>query len=99
MVVVIGVEPTVVVLVIVLAVMLGSVHQELLTLQRLDLKTVVVGQLNLIDYLKLVVQVVELDQSLVVITVLVMLLGSCRLLVETLLIEHLLFHHQMHQNE
>jgi hypothetical protein len=78
MVVVIVVEPTVVVLVIVLAVMLGFVHQELIMLQRLDLKTVVADQLNLIDYLKLVVQVVEPDQNLVVITVLVMLLGSCR---------------------
>ena len=45
-------------------------------LQYLDLKMTVIDQLSLIDYLKLVVQVVELDQSLVVITVLVMQPGS-----------------------
>ena len=93
MVVVIVVVPTVVVLVIVRAVMLDSVHQELLTLQRLDLRKLVAGQLNLIDYLKLVVQVVELDQRLVVITELVMMLGSCRLLVGTQSFEHLLYDH------
>ena len=55
MVAVIVVELTVVVLQTVLVVKLDSVHQELITLQHLDLRIVVAGQLNLIvDYLKFV---------------------------------------------
>ena len=58
--------------------------------------TLVAVELTLVDFGKLVVQLVELDQNQIVIIELEVLPGSCRLLFDILILQHLLYHHQEH---